>query len=84
MPCWKLASSFELNSATRCHRASSQKIKMAHNWACQQFSCLSMTLEQPFKDTANSPCADGWNPGRVRLFGHAQLSALSKVIDKLR
>ena len=43
-----------------------------------------MTLEQPFKDTANIPHPDGWSPERARRLGHAQLDALLAVIDNLR
>ncbi|MEM6992631.1 MAG: M14-type cytosolic carboxypeptidase [Myxococcota bacterium] len=49
---------------------------MASNWVGEQFKCLSMTLEQPFKDTADTPHSLGWSPERARQFGRAQLDAL--------
>ncbi len=49
---------------------------MASNWVGERFGCLSMTLEQPFKDTADSPHPLGWSPDRARKFGSAQLQAL--------
>lgn len=49
---------------------------MAGNWVGERFGCLSMTLEQPFKDTADTPHAWGWSPERARQFGYAQLDAL--------
>ena len=49
---------------------------MASNWVGEAFGCLSMTLEQPFKDTADTPHPDGWSPERARKFGAAQLDAL--------
>jgi hypothetical protein len=57
---------------------------MASNWVGQAFSCLSMTLEQPFKDTADTPHDLGWSPERARQFGRAQLEALRAVLDVLR
>jgi murein tripeptide amidase MpaA len=57
---------------------------MASNWIGEAFGCLSMTLEQPFKDTADAPHELGWSPERARQFGRAQLDALRAVIDALR
>jgi len=57
---------------------------MASNWVGETFGCLSMTLEMPFKDTADTPHPRGWNPERSRLFGRAQLDALRAAFDGLR
>ncbi|MBL9103235.1 MAG: hypothetical protein JNL82_19980 [Myxococcales bacterium] len=58
---------------------------MATNWIADRFGCLSMTLEQPFKDTADAPLpAVGWSPERCRKLGHANLDALLEVVDRLR
>ena len=57
---------------------------MASNWVGEAFGCLSMTLEMPFKDTADTPHPRGWNPDRSRLFGRAQLDALRAAFDGLR
>jgi len=62
----------------------SANLKLASNWVGQAFGCLSMTLEQPFKDTANHPHADGWSPERARRFGQAQLDVLWRLVDRLR
>lgn len=57
---------------------------MAGNWVGEAFGCLSMTLEQPFKDTADTPHPLGWSPERARKFGAAQLDALRASLDVLR
>ncbi len=57
---------------------------MASNWIGQHFGCLAMTLEQPFKDTADTPHPLGWNPERARQLGRAQLDALRATFDSLR
>lgn len=59
-------------------------LTMASNWVASEFSCLSMTLEQPFKDTADTPHPFGWSPERARKFGAAQLDALRAVLEPSR
>ncbi len=50
-----------------------------------QFQCLAMTLEMPFKDEINSaePVA-GWSPARSRALGAATLDAVAAVLPALR
>eukprot|EP00238_Polyblepharides_amylifera_P015805 CAMPEP_0196581862 /NCGR_PEP_ID=MMETSP1081-20130531/36049_1 /TAXON_ID=36882 /ORGANISM="Pyramimonas amylifera, Strain CCMP720" /LENGTH=419 /DNA_ID=CAMNT_0041902247 /DNA_START=83 /DNA_END=1342 /DNA_ORIENTATION=+ len=51
----------------------------------QRFNCLSMTLEQPFKDTADTPNAvQGWSPERCLNFGASVLGAIAEVVKDLR
>ena len=50
---------------------------MCTNWTAEEFGCLSMTLEMPFKDTADTPDeAHGWSPQRSAHLGRACLDAL--------
>ncbi|MEZ4380723.1 MAG: M14-type cytosolic carboxypeptidase [Nannocystaceae bacterium] len=58
---------------------------MATNYVADAFGCLSMTLEQPFKDAANHPLPEvGWSPARCRKLGVAILDALFAVRERLR
>ncbi|MCA9691483.1 MAG: hypothetical protein KC636_17900 [Myxococcales bacterium] len=58
---------------------------MATNHVASAFGCLSMTLEQPFKDNADAPHARvGWSPERCRKLGVATLDALHAIFDQLR
>ncbi len=51
----------------------------------EQFDCLSLTLEMPFKDSLELPDpVVGWSPERCRGLGAASLGALSEVIADLR
>lgn len=60
-------------------------LTMCTNYVADRFGCLSMTLEQPFKDTVDTPNQQvGWSPERCRKLGHANLDALLAVIDGLR
>ncbi len=58
---------------------------MCTTHVADHFGCLAMTLEQPFKDTKDSPNeAVGWSPERCRQLGRATLDALLAVVDDLR
>jgi murein tripeptide amidase MpaA len=63
----------------------SANMTMCTTFLADRFGCLSMTLEQPFKDTAGSPHEElGWSPERCRKLGRANLDALYGVLDRLR
>ncbi len=58
---------------------------MCTTFIADHFACLAMTLEMPFKDTADTPNRElGWSPERCRQLGRANLDALHAVIDELR
>jgi murein tripeptide amidase MpaA len=58
---------------------------MCTTFIADHFGCLAMTLEMPFKDTADTPNHElGWSPERCRQLGRANLDALYAVIDQLR
>ncbi|NRD73863.1 carboxypeptidase family protein [Shewanella sp. VB17] len=58
---------------------------VASNWVGETFSCLSNTLEMPFKDNDNMPDQmTGWSPERSMYFGEASLIAMLAVVDHLR
>lgn len=50
-------------------------LAMCTNYVAETFGCLAMTLEMPFKDTADTPNAEtGWSPdARQRWRGHASM-----------
>ena len=52
-------------------------LKLASKWVGHTFSCLSLTLEMPFKDNANLPDPGfGWSGERSRKLGAAALEPL--------
>ena len=58
---------------------------MSTSYIAETFDALAMTLEMPFKDTADSPNDyEGWSPERCRKLGAACLDALHAMIDTLR
>ena len=60
-------------------------LRMAWNWIAEHFKCLSVLLEQPFKDTSwwQDP-ARGWSPERAHRLGESLPPALLGVLSRLR
>ena len=55
---------------------------LCSNWVAEEFGCLALTLEMPFKDNADRPDATfGWSPARTKAFGAAHLDAMLAVLD---
>lgn len=60
-------------------------MSMATTQLAQRFGCLAMTLEQPFKDTADTPEPEhGWSPARARALGASILHPIAAVLPRLR
>ena len=60
-------------------------LRMAWNWVAERFNCLSVLLEQPFKDTSwAQDLRTGWSPSRARRLGHSFPAALLRVLPQLR
>lgn len=54
------------------------------NHISEYFGCLAMTLEMPFKDTADRPdLINGWSPSRARKLGSSILDVIYKLFDRL-
>lgn len=59
-------------------------LSLATNWVAEQFKCLALTLEMPFKDNANLPDDDfGWNGQRSLRLGEAMLAPIYGILGKL-
>ena len=55
----------------------SADLRKCTDWVAENFGCLAMTLEMPFKDSAITPMPYyGWNAGRSRHLGRACLDAI--------
>ena len=54
---------------------------LCSNWVAEEFGCLALTLEMPFKENADHPDATfGWSPDRTKAFGAAHLDAMAAVL----
>jgi len=57
-------------------------LKLASKYISHSFACLSLTLEMPFKDNANSPDpVHGWDGARSAALGAAMLGAVLRQIE---
>jgi murein tripeptide amidase MpaA len=57
-------------------------LTLASNWVGEQFTCLSYTIEMPFKDNELLPDDyAGWSNERSSLLGQDFLTAIHHVID---
>ena len=55
---------------------------LCSNWVAEEFGCMALTLEMPFKDNADHPDATfGWSPARTKAFGAAHLDAMLAVLN---
>jgi len=64
--------------------AGKANLSMCTNWTAQEYGCLAMTLEMPFKDNKNLPDPEfGWSPDRCAKLGSAALDPIMAVLDAL-
>ena len=58
-------------------RAGQANLSMSTNQLAERFGAIAMTLEMPFKDNHELPCAvQGWSPERSAMLGRECLGAL--------
>jgi murein tripeptide amidase MpaA len=57
---------------------------LCSNYIAQQYGCLSLTIEMPFKDNADMPDKKyGWSGDRSKLLGASVLNPVLKVLNQL-
>ena len=60
-------------------------LDIANSYVAETWTCLSMTLEMPFKDAAVNPDAvHGWSPARCRHFAREHLEVMAEIADLVR
>jgi len=64
--------------------ANSANYGICSSYVAEQFGCLAVTLEMPFKDTRDTPDAvAGWSPERSAKLGRSFVDALYRVRHEL-
>lgn len=59
-------------------------LTVGSNWVGNNFKCLALTLEMPFKDNANLPNSDtGWSAERSYLLGETLLNPLYQLVGRI-
>jgi murein tripeptide amidase MpaA len=57
-------------------------LTMSTNQLAERFGCVAFTLEMPFKDNADLPCArHGWSPERSKALARDCLAALGEWLE---
>jgi murein tripeptide amidase MpaA len=65
-------------------RPGTANLAMSTNQLAERFGCLAMTLEMPFKDNDDLPCAEfGWSPERSKYLGRDCLAAMLETLPDL-
>jgi murein tripeptide amidase MpaA len=60
-------------------------LQQGWNWVGEEFKCLALLLEQPFKDNDETRIKGlGWSPERSMRLGRSTLDALADVLPILR
>ena len=63
--------------------AGKANLTMSTNQLAERFGAVAMTLEMPFKDNDDLPCAaQGWSPERSAILGRDCLGALLEWLDR--
>ncbi len=56
-------------------------LSLATNWVAEQFHCLALTIEMPFKDNADAPDPGvGWSGARSKCLGASVLQPLLALL----
>jgi len=65
--------------------AGQANLTVGSNWVGEQFKCLALTVEMPFKDNDLLPDHSvGWSDNRSSLFGRDFLTAIYHIAGELR
>ncbi|MEC5387366.1 M14-type cytosolic carboxypeptidase [Uliginosibacterium sp. H3] len=66
------------------NRFDDELLTLASKWVANQFNCVALTLEMPFKDNANAPDARaGWSAARSKRLGALLLHPLLAHLRRL-
>ena len=75
---------FQLEHGYPLVAAGEADMRIAGNWVAQEFNCLALTVEMPFKDNLQLPEQEsGWSPVRCQRFGGNLLEPLLDILPVL-
>jgi len=74
---------FQYANGYPINRSGAANLSYCSNQIAHRFGCLAVTLEMPFKDTADTPRPDvGWSPERCRKLGASCVEAAWLTLTK--
>lgn len=57
-------------------------LSIGSKWVGENFKCVSLTLEQPFRDNKNNEKGfQGWSPERSKRLGATLITAINAVLN---
>lgn len=75
---------FQMEHGYPMDKPGSADLSICTNYIAENFDCCSITLEMPFKDTADTPQpVQGWSPERSIKLGGSVIDAIYAVVDDL-
>ncbi len=75
---------FQTTYGYPANRPGKANMALCSNNIAEKFGCPAMTLEMPFKDTADTPMPDtGWSPDRCKKLGSSILEAILHIQHRL-
>lgn len=73
---------FQTREGYKPGRFGDELLTLASKWVANQFGCVSLTLEMPFKDNANLPDERfGWSAARSKRLGAAMLNPILRHVE---
>ena len=78
----RLSPRFQQTHGYHPERFGEEMLTLASKWVAHTHSCVSLTLEMPFKDHDDDPQPDtGWNGERSKLLGADVVGALAEWLE---
>ncbi|HON18628.1 MAG TPA: M14-type cytosolic carboxypeptidase [Salinivirgaceae bacterium] len=80
----KISPDFQTEHGYEADKPGTANLGICSKWVGENFDCLSLTIEMPFKDNNNLPDSHyGWSPGRSKAFGASVLNVIVQMLDKI-
>lgn len=75
---------FQMEHGYPAEEPGKANMTMCSNYVAETFNCLAITLEMPFKDTADTlQPLQGWSPERSQKLGASAIDGLYEILDEL-
>lgn len=75
---------FQIEKGYPVNKPGKANLTICSNALAEEFACLAMTLEMPFKDDANHPDTTyGWSPQRAMQLGADSVEPILKAVNKM-
>ncbi|MDD2565186.1 MAG: M14-type cytosolic carboxypeptidase [Salinivirgaceae bacterium] len=82
---WKqISPDFQTEQGYEVDKPGKAKLGVCSKWVGENFDCLSLTVEMPFKDNNNlTDSTYGWSPQRSKRFGASVLNVILQMLERI-